>query len=136
VARRQVASISSNTTILITAIPMRNKPEIDVPITPPSAWNAGNFSLTKAAESAINALSRTTTVECPSEKKKPTATGRFPLCINLRVVLSMAAMWSGSTACRRPKPYAVNPRPSKSGYFHDAIRTAIQLPTFKTARIA
>ena len=39
------------------------------------------------------AIDRSTTiVEWPSEKKKPTATGRFPSCINFRVTLSMAAM--------------------------------------------
>ena len=46
---------------------------------------------------------RITIVEWPSEKKKPTATGRLFSCISFRVTLSMAAMWSASTACRRPK---------------------------------
>ena len=36
------------------------------------------------------------------EKKKPTPTGRLPCCISLRVTLSIAAMWSASTAWRRP----------------------------------
>jgi hypothetical protein len=39
-----------------------------------------------------------TMVEWPREKKKPTATGRLPCCISLRVTLSIAAMWSASTA--------------------------------------
>ena len=46
--------------------------------------------------------SRKTIVECPSEKKKPTLSGRWPSVISLRVVLSIAAMWSASNACRRP----------------------------------
>jgi len=34
---------------------------------------------------------RTTTVECPSEKKKPTEEGDLPSCMSLRTTLSMAA---------------------------------------------
>ena len=44
----------------------------------------------------------TTTAEWPSEKKKPTPTGRWPCCMSLRVTLSIAAIWSASTAWRRP----------------------------------
>ena len=44
----------------------------------------------------------TTMVECPRAKKYPTLTGCFPSFISLRVVLSMAAMWSASKAWRRP----------------------------------
>ena len=40
----------------------------------------------------------TTTVEWPREKKKPTQTGFWFCCISFRVTLSMAAMWSASTA--------------------------------------
>ena len=35
-------------------------------------------------------------------EKKPTPSGRLPSAISLRVVLSMAAMWSASTAWRNP----------------------------------
>ena len=52
-------------------------------------------------------LSRTarakTTDEWPSEKKKPTLSGRLPSLTSLRVVLSIAAMWSASKACRMPR---------------------------------
>ena len=34
----------------------------------------------------------TTTAEWPSEKKKPTPTGRWPCCMSLRVTLSIAAI--------------------------------------------
>lgn len=54
----------------------------------------------------------TTTLECPSANQKPTETGRFPSAMSLRVVLSMAAMWSASKACRIPSVYAVMPRPT------------------------
>ena len=51
----------------------------------------------------VNAsASRKTIVEWPSEKKKPTLTGRWPSVISLRVVLSIAPMWSASKAWRRP----------------------------------
>ena len=46
--------------------------------------------------------SRNTIVECPSEKKKPTLSGRWPSFMSLRVVLSIAPMWSASNACRNP----------------------------------
>ena len=50
----------------------------------------------------------TTMVEWPREKKNPNDSGRgLPVpCrspITLRVVLSMAEMWSASNACRRPR---------------------------------
>ena len=47
--------------------------------------------------------SRNTTVEWPSEKKYPTLSGRLPSLTSFRVVLSMAAMWSASKACRIPR---------------------------------
>ena len=56
-----------------------------------------------AENTAIATESATTTVEWPSEKKKPTPTGRLPSCMSLRVTLSMAAMWSASKAWRSPK---------------------------------
>ena len=49
-----------------------------------------------------NTANRNTTVEWPSEKKNPTLIGRLPSLISFRVVLSMAAMWSASKACRMP----------------------------------
>jgi hypothetical protein len=50
----------------------------------------------------------TTMVECPREKKNPNPNGRgAPVpCRSpstLRVVLSIAEMWSASNACRRPR---------------------------------
>ena len=72
-------------------------------MTPPTACKDS-----KRAESAAAAAKATptdssiTTAEWPSEKKKPTPTGRWPCCISLRVTLSIAAMWSASTAWRRP----------------------------------
>ena len=59
-------------------------------------------AFTLAAPTASDAVSASTTLEWPSEKKKPTPSGRFSSCRNLRVVLSIAAMWSASNACRSP----------------------------------
>ena len=46
--------------------------------------------------------SANTIVEWPSEKKNPTLRGRWPSFISLRVVLSIAPMWSASKACLSP----------------------------------
>ena len=50
-----------------------------------------------------SSASRKTMVECPREKKNPTDSGRLPSLTSLRVVLSIAAMWSASNACRMPR---------------------------------
>src|SRR5262245_40535385 len=52
-----------------------------------------------------------TVVECPSENQNPTLNGRLPSAIKVRVVLSIAEMWSASNACRNPNVYAVTPIP-------------------------
>ena len=62
-----------------------------VPMRPPISWKVG-MSLTMPAEIAIRIDRATTIVEWPSEKNRPTPTGRWPSCISLRVVLSIAAM--------------------------------------------
>ena len=56
--------------------------------------------------------STNTIVECPSENQKPTLSGRLPSVISLRVVLSIAEMWSASNAWRMPSVYAVTPIPT------------------------
>jgi hypothetical protein len=50
----------------------------------------------------ITATAMLTTSEWPSEKNNPAAIGRLPSCISLRTTLSIAAMWSASTAWRSP----------------------------------
>ena len=54
------------------------------------AWLLG--LLGGAAVAAIAGDASTTTVECPSEKKKPAVMGLWPWCISFRVTLSIAAM--------------------------------------------
>ena len=53
-----------------------------------------------------------TTDEWPRENQNPTDRGRRPSDMSLRVVLSMAARWSASKACRMPRVYAVSPMPT------------------------
>ena len=60
-------------------------------------------------------MSEKTIVEWPSEKKKPVPSGRSPSCSSFRVVLSIAAMWSASKACRSPNVYASVARPVSAG---------------------
>ena len=74
-----------------------------MPTTPPTSRTASSWPCRAAAVAAIAAAARSTTVEWPSEKKNPTESGRLPSCISLRTTLSMAAMWSASTAWRSPK---------------------------------
>ena len=62
--------------------------------------------------SEISSASANTTVEWPSENQNPTLSGRLPSRISLRVVLSIAEMWSASNAWRMPSVYAVIPIPT------------------------
>ena len=84
----------------------RNEPETEGPIRPVSWCRVEPSSPTAPARPRIpttnSAASTKTIVEWPSEKKKPTPSGRRPSAISLRVVLSIAAMWSASKAWRRP----------------------------------
>ena len=52
--------------------------------------------------SEISSASANTIVEWPSENQNPTLSGRWPSRISLRVVLSIAEMWSASNAWRMP----------------------------------
>ena len=84
--------------------------------TSPPYWCSGEDSSassvpTARSPSASSRVSTTTIDEWPSENQKPTDSGRRPSAISLRVVLSMAAMWSASNACRAPSVYAVIPVP-------------------------
>ena len=57
--------------------------------------------------------------ECPREKKKPTLSGRLPSLMSLRVVLSIAAMWSASNAWRMPSVKARIPVPNPNTSLDD-----------------
>ena len=81
-------------------------PDTLVPIQPvtlcrvePSCWTG---PLSARMPIANRNDSANTTEECPSENQKPTLSGRWRSAISLRVVLSMAEMWSASSAWRSP----------------------------------
>ena len=74
-----------------------------VPTMPPTAFMSSKRELICADAKPTATDISTTTSEWPSEKKNPTPTGLWPICISLRVELSIAAMWSASTAWRKPK---------------------------------
>lgn len=78
-----------------------------MPIQPVTLCSAEPSSSTGFASDFTPSESRKarakTMLEWPSENQKPTDSGRLPSCISLRVVLSIAAMWSASKACRMPR---------------------------------
>ena len=74
------------------AMPIRKHTETNVPTTPPTSINPGKRCCTLLAVRAMMTEAANTTVEWPREKKRPTVIGRLPSCINLRVMLSIAAM--------------------------------------------
>ena len=84
----------------------RKVPDTPVPIRPVtlcsvepsfSTWPPRALMPTANRKASMNTI-----VEWPSEKKNPTLSGRLPSAISLRVVLSIAAMWSASKACLSP----------------------------------
>ena len=94
-------------TALSAAIRNRNVADTSVPTTLVTCWSAELLARTWVSRLRMPKFSSTastkTTEEWPSEKKKPTDSGRLPSPTSLRVVLSMAAMWSASNACRMPR---------------------------------
>ncbi len=80
----------------------RKAAEALVLITPPTDFRPSKRDATWEAAKPTATDMIKTTAEWPSEKARPTPTGRRPCCISLRVELSMAAMWSASTAWRSP----------------------------------
>ena len=98
------------------AITYRNPPETPVPIRsvtvcrPEPLLRTGPLS---ARSPIANRNDRpNTTEEWPSENHRPVLSGRLRSAISFRVVLSIAAMWSASNACRNPSVYAVRPSPT------------------------
>ena len=113
---RKTRTIPTSTTRFSAAIRYRKVPDTPVPISPVTECSVEPSSCTWPASartpSAKSSARTKTTVECPSEKKNPTLSGRWPSPMNLRVVLSIAAMWSASNAWRSPSVYAVRPTPA------------------------
>ena len=104
--RRKTRTMLDQETRLRIPITNRNVPETIGPISPVAVCSAEPSSstapLSPRTPTTTSTPSAKTIVEWPSEKKKPTLSGRWPSAISLRVVLSIAAMWSASKAWRRP----------------------------------
>ena len=120
-------------TMFIAAIRNRNRAEAEVETMPPIPLQASKRVCSAAAVAATAAATSRTTVECPMAKKKPTETGRPPSCISLRVTLSIAAIWSASTAWRRPNPQASSPVLSSSGWAWKARNAQAQATRLKAS---
>ena len=92
--------------MLNAAIRNRKNPDTQVPTTLVMLCSPELPFLTWASRPRMPKFSSTastnTTLEWPREKKNPTESGRLPSLTSLRVVLSIAAMWSASNACRMP----------------------------------
>ncbi len=76
----------------MTAIASRKNADAPVPMRLPIALK---FSKRPCSAKAVVAIAPTASAidsEWPSEKNKPTETGRLPSCISLRTTLSMVAM--------------------------------------------
>ncbi len=77
-----------------------------MPTTPPTWCSdeppSATCPPTARTPAAKRMVSASTMVEWPSEKKNPVLSGRRPSAMSLRVVLSIAEMWSASKACRIP----------------------------------
>ena len=84
--------------MLTMAIASRKAADTVVPITLPNSLKPTNLASSAPTDSATSRDAAITTVECPIAKNSPTAIGLLSSCISLRVTLSIAAMWSGSTA--------------------------------------
>jgi hypothetical protein len=96
----------ARTTRLRIPISNRNEPETTGPTRPVALWRVESSFATAPLRPCTPTVTSTpsakTIVECPSEKKNPTLSGRWPSFMSLRVVLSIAAMWSASKAWRSP----------------------------------
>ena len=95
-------TIPTRITRLRMAIRYRNVPETRVPMIPPKVatveFELLSWPMIARAANVSPIPSANTTDEWPSENQKPTESGRLPSDMSLRVVLSIAEMWSASNA--------------------------------------
>ena len=131
---RKLHQTPRRTTRFAIAIANRNVADTAVPTKPPTCLAVSNRSCMAAAVAAIASDARMTMVEWPSENHSPTVCGRFPSCISLRTTLSMAAMWSASTAWRSPNTQASSAIPSSAGRSWNATQAQVQAMTLAAIR--
>ena len=118
--RQKLRQTARSITRLTSAMTSRNPEEMAVPTRPIKSFIASNCCPIAAVDIATTRVASTTTVEWPSEKYSPTSIGRCRstgglTCICARTTLSIAAIWSGSTAWRRPNTQASRAVPSSVG---------------------
>ena len=112
---RNTLRIPTSAARLMSPMATRKIPDTVVPQMPVICCSVDWSSSIAPASARIPRASRATMMKTtelwPRLNQNPTLNGRLPSVISFRVVLSMAAMWSASKACRRPRVYAVTPRP-------------------------
>mmetsp|Transcript_1431 Transcript_1431/g.2272 ORF Transcript_1431/g.2272 Transcript_1431/m.2272 type:complete len:303 (-) Transcript_1431:12-920(-) len=111
-----LSSIRSDKNNITFRIPntSRTMAENNVPISRPKSARGPSIPRSVAADTIVIQDITRTIKECPIPNISPTETGIWPWPTSLRVTLSMAAMWSASTACLRPKVQASNAREKNS----------------------
>jgi hypothetical protein len=77
-----------------------------------------------------------TMVEWPSENHSPTVCPSAPRCACVRTTLSIAAIWSASTAWRRPNTQASKAVPNSAGWPAKADQAQSQAAALAKAREA
>ena len=132
---RKLRQTPSRMTRLAAAIASRKMADTRVPTTPPIPLMASSLPCIAEAVAAMARDAKTTMVECPSENHRPTIRGRWPSCISLRTTLSIAAMWSASTAWRIPNTQASRAVPSSVGRSWNAIQAHVQAARLEAASI-
>ena len=116
-------------TRLIAAIAKRKPAEKIVAMTLPAALSVSNCASALAVAAIATEAIRITAL-CPIANHRPTLIGRVPSCISLRVTLSIAAMWSASTAWRSPSVQASSAVPSMAGAAWNRLPAQIHAPIF------
>ena len=118
-----VKVVSSYADIMVLRHPEKGAAELAIKYSSIPVINAGDGSSQHPTQALIDLFTikrekhrPTTMVEWPSENQVPTVSGLLPCCMSLRVVLSIATMWSASTAWRSPNTYATIARPPRIGY--------------------
>ena len=101
---------------------IKNEAETETPMIPPTRLKSSNFELMADDVAATTSEVIITTVEWPSEKKKPTVTGRWPDASRRRVIRSIALL----TISRLERPLQTSMIPKygqRQGHVVDLVYT-------------
>ena len=83
-----------------------------------------------SAPHAVATQMMQTTPEWPRLNQRPTSRGCLPSAMSLLVTLSIAAMWSASTACRKPNDSARRPAEKRAGYACESTSRVVSIRAF------